>query len=39
LAIIEDRPVPTPLDDAVTNMRILEGIVRSSRDGGWAQIL
>ena len=38
LAIIEDRPVPTPLGDAVTNMRILEAILRSARDGGWVQV-
>jgi predicted dehydrogenase len=38
LAIIEDRPVPTPLEDAVTNMRILEAILASSRDEGWVQV-
>jgi predicted dehydrogenase len=39
LAVIEDRPVPTPLEDAVANMRIIDAIVRSSRDRGWAPVV
>ena len=31
LAILNDTPVPTPLQDAVDNMRVLESIVNSSR--------
>jgi predicted dehydrogenase len=38
VAIIEDRPVPTPLEDAVTNMRVIEAILRSAADGRWVQI-
>lgn len=38
LAVIEDRPVPTPLEDAVANMRIIEAIQRSSRDGSWIRL-
>jgi predicted dehydrogenase len=38
LAVIGDKPVPTPLEDAVANMRIIEAVVRSARDGGWVEI-
>ncbi|MEZ6071267.1 MAG: Gfo/Idh/MocA family oxidoreductase [Pirellulales bacterium] len=34
-AILEDGPVPTPIDDAVANMRVLDAIVRSGESGGW----
>jgi predicted dehydrogenase len=37
-AVIGDRPVPTPLEDAVANMRIIEAILLSARDGGWVHI-
>ena len=34
-AIIDDLPVPTPLEDAVANMRVLEAIVESGRRAAW----
>jgi predicted dehydrogenase len=34
-AILEDRPVPTPLSDALANMRVLDAVVESARTGGW----
>jgi predicted dehydrogenase len=34
-AVFEDGPVPTPLDDAVANMRVLEALVASARTGTW----
>ena len=34
-AILDDTPVPTPLEDAVANMEVIEALVRSSRSGGW----
>jgi predicted dehydrogenase len=37
LAVIEDRPVPTPLDDAVGNMRAIDAVVRSAKEGGWVE--
>jgi predicted dehydrogenase len=37
-AILDDRPVPTPLADAVANMRVLEAIVRSSQEGRWIEM-
>jgi predicted dehydrogenase len=34
-AVLEDKPVPTPLEDAVANMKIIEAVARSSEVGGW----
>jgi predicted dehydrogenase len=34
-AILDDTPVPTPLTDAVANMRVIEAIVQSSKTGAW----
>ncbi len=34
-AILEDRPVPTPIDDAVRNMEVIDAIVASVRSGQW----
>lgn len=36
LAVLNDTPVPTPLEDAVANMRVIEAVVRSARIGTWA---
>ena len=36
-AILNNTPVPTPLEDAVANMRVIEAIVRSGQDGVWAE--
>ncbi|ARA94046.1 NAD-binding protein [Rhodothermaceae bacterium RA] len=35
-AVLDDTPVPTPLHDAVANLRVLERLVRSSERGTWA---
>jgi predicted dehydrogenase len=35
LAILEDGEVPTPLEDAVANMSVIEAVVRSAREEGW----
>jgi len=37
-AILDDTPVPTPIDDAVANMRVLEAIVRSGRSRRWESV-
>ncbi len=34
-AILDDTPVPTPLDDAVGNMRTIEAVLASARAGTW----
>jgi predicted dehydrogenase len=35
LAVLNDTPVPTPLEDAVSNMRVIEAVVRSAETGAW----
>jgi predicted dehydrogenase len=37
-AILNDTDVPTPIDDAVANMRVIEAIVNSHRESGWANV-
>ena len=34
-AILDDTPVPTPIEDAVANMKVIEAVRRSAEDGGW----
>lgn len=34
-AILDDTPVPTPLEDAVENMRVVEAVVASARQNAW----
>jgi len=36
LAVLDDTDVPTPLDDAVANMSVIEAFRRSSKSGSWA---
>ena len=37
-AILEDTAVPTPIDDALANMRVIEAVVRSARNSTWESI-
>ncbi len=37
-AVLNDTPVPTPIEDAVANMRVIEAVFESGRRGGWAEI-
>ena len=37
-AILEHTPVPTPLDDAVRNMEVIEAIFRSADSGCWENV-
>lgn len=34
-AILNNTAVPTPIEDAVANMRVIEAVIRSSKSGGW----
>lgn len=34
-AILDDTPVPTPIADAVANMKVIEAVFDSGRTGGW----
>jgi predicted dehydrogenase len=36
-AILEDKPVPTPLDDAVRNMEVIEAVVASGKSNEWTK--
>ncbi len=37
-AVQDGSPVPTPLVDAVANMRVIEAVFRSGRSNAWVQI-
>lgn len=37
-AALDDTQVPTPLDDAVANMRAIEAVFESSRTGAWVSL-
>ncbi|MFL5801078.1 MAG: Gfo/Idh/MocA family protein [Roseiflexaceae bacterium] len=37
-AVLDNTPVPTPLEDAVANMRAIEAVVESGRRGAWVAI-
>jgi predicted dehydrogenase len=34
-AVLDDTAVPTPIEDAVANMRVIEAIIASARTGAW----
>ncbi len=34
-AILEDKEVPVPLEDAINNMAVIEAIFKSAESGGW----
>ena len=36
LAVLNDTPVPTPLEDALANMRVIERVLTSARENRWA---
>jgi predicted dehydrogenase len=36
LAVLDDTPVPTPLADAVANMRVIDRVFASAASGAWA---
>ncbi|MDQ2696337.1 MAG: Gfo/Idh/MocA family oxidoreductase [Pseudomonadota bacterium] len=37
-AILDDAPVPTPLEDAVANMKALEALVASAKSALWVKV-
>jgi predicted dehydrogenase len=36
LAVLNDTPAPTPIEDAVANMEVIDAIVKSGQTGTWA---
>ena len=37
-AILNDTPVPTPIADAVANMRVIDAVFASARTGAWVEL-
>jgi predicted dehydrogenase len=37
-AIIEGTPTPTPLEDGVANMRVIDAVYQSGRAGKWVDL-
>ncbi|MBC8356689.1 MAG: Gfo/Idh/MocA family oxidoreductase [Planctomycetes bacterium] len=37
-AILNDTPVPTPIEDAVGNMKVIEAVFRSAESGAWENL-
>jgi predicted dehydrogenase len=37
-AIQNDKPVPTPPEDAINNMKVLDALFRSEQSGSWEQV-
>jgi len=37
-AILQHTPVPTPIEDAVANMRVIEAVLRASQSGQWEAV-
>jgi predicted dehydrogenase len=38
LAIINNTAVPTPIEDAVANMRVIDALVASEKNGEWVRM-
>lgn len=38
LAVINDSPVPTPIEDALANMQVIDAVFASARSGAWIPI-
>jgi predicted dehydrogenase len=38
-AILNDTPVPTPIEDAVANMKVIEAVLKSGRQNSWTSPL
>lgn len=39
LAILNDTPVPTPLEDAVANMKVLDALAQSAEEKRWVEVI
>ena len=37
-SVLNNKPVPTPLDDALENMQVIDGIFKSAQDGEWIDL-
>jgi predicted dehydrogenase len=37
-AILQNQPAPTPLEDAVNNMKVIEAVFESAKEGKWKEM-
>jgi predicted dehydrogenase len=37
-AVLDDTEAPTPLEDAVANMKVIEALIRSAKSGTWVEV-
>ncbi|HIN47083.1 MAG TPA: gfo/Idh/MocA family oxidoreductase, partial [Deltaproteobacteria bacterium] len=37
-AVLNDTEVPTPLEDAIANMKVLDAVIHSSDCGSWTML-
>jgi len=37
-AVLEDTSVPTPIEDAVANMKVIEAVLKSGETGSWEAV-
>lgn len=37
-AILQNTPVPTPIEDAVANMKVIEAVIQSGRNNSWVTL-
>ncbi len=37
-AILQNTPVPTPIEDAVANMKVIEAVAKSGQDNAWVKL-
>jgi len=37
-SIIEDKAVPTPPEDAIANMRVIDALFKSEKSGFWEDV-
>jgi len=37
-SVFNDAPVPTSLDDAIANMRVVDAIFESAAEGQWVEL-
>ena len=37
-SVLEDTPVPTPIEDAVANMKVIEAVLKSGETGSWESV-
>jgi predicted dehydrogenase len=38
LAVLENKPVPTPLEDALANMKVIDALFDSEKQGAWLNL-